>query len=385
MPSSVLRRVPAAAAAGVVALVLASCSSPGGTDPAPSTSGTASGDLCADGPAAQLVDSLDGMSADERETTLAEQAAATRGGAIDWYTEINDPQPFVDAFEDTYDGVTVNVYRAGSDQIRQRIIEESAANFAGADLVEMDSLEMATLDQEGLLTKASSSHLDELSEAAKGFEHFIGDRFSYILPVWNTTLLAPEDVPKSFEDLADPRFKGKLAVESSDVLWFAGLVLHMEEEDGMTEDEAVEVFRKVVANATMTSGHTTTAELVVAGQYAINANGYVHRALILKDENAPVEFAPINVPIVPEITAVGMLCLSDNPAGALLLQDFILSPEGQQIFVDDHRTPANEEMAQQTLGGIDADPIPVDVIAVARDYTKWSDLWNDVVREGSQG
>lgn len=373
--------------AGAVALLLGGCAAPAGTESDAGGSGevpaaAADGELCADSAAVELVERLEGMSPEEREETLLEEALAANDGTLDFYTEINDPEAITDPFGEKFEDLTVNVYRAGSEQIRQRVLEESDASFSGADLIEMDTLEMAILDTEGLLSPASSPYLEDVSEAAR-FDNFIGDRLSYIVPGWNTDLVAPADVPTSLEEYAD--FGGALALEGSDVFWFAGMVTHMESE-GMSRDEAVQVFRDLAANASITSGHTTTTELVVAGQYAVAPNHYVHRLLELQEKGAPIAWSPVNIPVVAEITATAVHCLSDNPAGALLLQDFILSPEGgQQIFVEEGRTPAIESLAQETLGGVDITPITVDVADVAANYSEWAELWDEVIRGGSQG
>ena len=372
---------------GAVLLLATGCSAPAGTaetdGAAPAPAGAAGGDACAGSEAVDLVERLEGLSPEERESLLLEEAAATESGAIDFYTEINDPNTVIDPFEDEYGDLTVNVYRAGSEQIRQRVLEESDARFSGADLVEMDTLEMAILDKEGLLAPATSPYTDTLSEAAR-FDNFLGDRLSYIVPGWNSNLVSPDRVPGSLEEFAD--FEGSMALEGSDVFWFAGLVSHLEDSEGMTRDEAVDVFRRIAENASITSGHTTTTELVVAGQYAIAPNHYVHRLLELQAKGAPIEWTPVNIPVVAEITGTALHCLSDNPAGALLLQDFILSPEGgQQVFLDEGRTPANEEMAKETLGGENVEPIRVDVNEVAENYSEWAQLWDEVVRGGGQG
>lgn len=363
----------------LVALAATACGSPV-EDPA-----AAGGDgPCAGSSAMALVDRTAGMPAEERQQLLVTEAATAANGSIDFYTEINDPAVIVEAFEERFPDLTVNVYRAGSEQIRQRVLEESAARFPGADLVEMDSLEMAILDENKLLAPASSPLIEQISEAAR-FPNYTGDRLSYIVPVWNTTLLPAAEVPTSFEDLADPRFAGRLALESSDVFWFAGLVKHMESE-GMTRDAAVGVFRRIAANASITSGHTTTTELVVAGQYALAANNYIHRALELQGKGAPLGWAPVQVPVVAEITAVALPCLADNPAGSLLLQDFLLSADGgQQIFADEGRTPSNSALAQETLGGQTIEPVRVEVAEVAAEYEEWATLWDDVIRGGTQG
>nr|WP_297429578.1 extracellular solute-binding protein [uncultured Actinotalea sp.] len=369
-----------AASAGGLLLLVSACASPAASTP-DGASG-AGGDACADSAAVDLAERAGALEGAEREALLLEEAVAARDGAIDFYTEINDPQAITDAFEDKYGDLTVNVYRAGSEQIRQRVLEESDANFSGADMIEMDTLEMAILDENGLLAPAASPLAAELSDAATAFDNYIGDRLSYIVPGWNTEAVSPDQVPQSLEEYATFD-AGSLALEGSDVFWFAGLVMHMESE-GKSRDEAVQVFKDMAANADITSGHTTTTELVVAGQYAIAPNHYVHRLLELQGKGAPIAWDPVNIPVVAEITATSVHCLSDNPAGAMLLQDFILSADGgQQIFVDEGRTPANESLAEQTFGGVDIDPLVVDVAEVADNYTEWAELWDEVVRGGN--
>ena len=330
-----------------------------------------------------LQDKLKGKSPADREQALLTEAKDTNNGTINLYGEVNDPTILTDPFEKKYDGLHVSVYRAGSEQIRERVLQESQANFPGADVIELDSLEMAILDQNKLLAPADSPFLDGVTDSAR-FKNFTGDRLSYILPTWNTTIISPDQTPKSFEDFKDPRYKGKLAMEGSDVFWFASLVNYFQTQ-GMTKDQAVQLFKDIAANSAITDGHTATAELVVAGQYGIVANNYLSRTLQLKSKGAPLEFNPVTVPVVAEVTGLAVTCAAANPAGALLLQDFILGPEGQQAFVEDDRTPSNADMAAKSFGGIRIDPIKTDVEAISQQYSDWSDLWQTVVHNGTKG
>jgi iron(III) transport system substrate-binding protein len=360
-------------------LVLAACSAPGGE----SESGdTAVGGGCDTSATVQLQDKLRGMSPQDREKTLLDEAKNTNDGTINLYTEVNDPVVITDPFEAKYEGLHVSVYRAGSEQIRERVLQESQARFAGADIIELDSLEMSILDQNNLLAPADSPFLDGVTESAK-FDNFTGDRLSYIVPVWNTTIIPNDAAPQSLQDLTNPRFKGKLALEGSDVFWFASMVNHLQTE-GMTKDQAIQLFKEIAANSAITDGHTTTTDLVVAGQYGIAANNYIHRIRELQGKGAPLEFTPVKIPVVAEVTGVAVPCASANPAGALLLQDFILGAEGQQAFIDDDRTPSNEAMAAKSFGGVEIEPIKTDVKAISEQYSEWSDQWQEVVRNGGR-
>jgi iron(III) transport system substrate-binding protein len=356
-------------------LVLAACSAPGGE-----SGDSAAGGGCETSATVQLETKLKGMSPQDREKTLLDEAKATNGGTINLYTEVNDPVVITDPFEAKYEDLHVSVYRAGSEQIRERVLQESQAHFAGADIIELDSLEMSILDQNKLLAPADSPFLDGVADSAK-FDNFTGDRLSYIVPVWNTTIIPNDAAPQSFQDLTNPRFKGKLALEGSDVFWFASMVNHLQTQ-GMTKDQSVQLFKDIAANSAITDGHTTTTDLVVAGQYGIAANNFIHRIRELQAKGAPLQFVPVKVPVVAEVTGISVPCGSANPAGALLLQDFILGPEGQQAFIDDDRTPSNVEMAAKSFGGVQIEPIKTDVEAISKQYSEWSDLWHEVVRNG---
>lgn len=344
---------------------------------APAAEGSSAG--CENSKVSALIDEVEGLEGQEREKFLIERAVEA-GGLISLYTEMSDYEAIGDAFEDRYedDGLELTLYRAGSEQVRQRILEESAAGFAGADLLEIEALEMVILGQEGILAPSSSPWEEDVVEAGQ-FEHFTADRFSYLMPLWNTNLI--DEAPQGFEDFSSDKYAGAMALEDSDVYWFAVLVEHFMAEKGMSKDEAVGLFRQMAANSTITHGHTTTAELVVAGQHGITPNGYLHRAMKFQDKGAPLEWQPVNVPVVAEITAVSVVCSAANPAGALLLQDFFLDPDGAQaVFAAVGRTPSNKQAQAEQLGGVEIEPIRGDVEAIVSEYSEWAELWDEIVR-----
>ena len=341
----------------------------------------AAGGSCENSEVVSLIEEAEGLEGAEREEFLIERAQEA-GGQVSLYTEMSDFELLAEAWDERYEDaeLELTVYRAGSEQVRQRILEEAAAGFQGADLLEIEALEMVILGNEGILAPSSSPWADEVVEAGQ-FENFTADRFSYILPMWNTNEV--DSPPESLEDFASDKY-GSVALEDTDVYWFAVLVNHLVENEGMTQEEAVDLFARMADNSDLTHGHTTTAELVVAGQYGITPNSYLHRALGYAGEGAPVEWQPVNVPVVAEITAVSVLCSAANPAGALLLQDFFLDPEGAQaVFVELDRTPANAEAQSEQLGGIEIEPIRGDVESIVDEYEQWATLWEETIRGGA--
>jgi iron(III) transport system substrate-binding protein len=369
----------------VAALLLAGCGSPTESSSAGKPDDDKKQNACDNSKVAALATKLKDLTGQARVDELMKQAEA-EGGEVTLYGELNidQAQPLIEAFEDAYDGMTVNLYRAGTDQIRQRVLEEASANRGEADLVELDATEMDQLDAEHLLIPASSPWAADVSQAGQ-FANYTADRFSYISPVWNTKKLPKADIPKSLEDLTDPKYKGKIALEGSDVFWFAGLVQYLTKEQGMTKDDAVDLFKRIAANASITDGHTTTSELVVSGEFELAVNAFAHRTIAFMKEGAPVDWQPVNVPVVAETTTVAIPCAAQHPAGALLLQDFFLDPEGaQKLFLDLDRTPANVEVAATQLTGDSVEPISVDVREISKNYAEWQELWDSVVQEGQK-
>lgn len=362
------------------ALVITSCSAPGGTD---DSAAPGSGKDCASGPTAQEQAKVKGMSPEQRASTLLADAKSVNKGAVSWYTELNDSDIIIDPFEKKYPDLTVALYRAGTEDIRQRVIEEANAGYRGSDVIQLDYLGMDPLDKEGLLAPADSPEVDHLVPEAK-YKNFTGDSLKITVPAWNTTQLTPEQAPSSLKDLADPRFKGKLAMEGTDVFWFAAQVIDMTDNQGMTKDQAVDVFRKIASNAAITDGHTATTEFVVAGQYSIAANNFVHRIVELQGKGAPIEFKPVQVPAVIDVSAYAIPCQAGNPAGGMLLEDFVMSKEGQQALLENGRTPSDTALNAESLGGVDLHAVKVDESSIAADYSTWEDLWRDVVQNGTK-
>lgn len=349
----------------------------GGTDPT-TTTAAAPMDDCSEVQA--MIDATAGMSAEDRTAYLL--PIADEAGPVSLYTELNgrDTTALADIFDDTY-GIDLQVYRAGSEDVRLRVLEEASAGFQGLDLVEIEALDMTILDQEGVLAPATSPHRSGVIEAGL-FDSFTADRVTYIVPVWNESIIAAADIPTSFEDLADARFAGLMALEDSDIYWFA-VIMNDLMAQGMTEEEAVGIFQSIAANSSITSGHTTTLELLIAGEYGITPNGYSHRVEQFKLEDAGLEWLPVDVPVVAEITAVGVACNAVNPAGALLLEDFFLDPATTQaFFVEVNRTPSNLELQAQAFGpgGAGIQPLKGDVAAIVADFERWTDLWDSVIR-----
>jgi iron(III) transport system substrate-binding protein len=355
-----------------VALVLAGCgSSP--TAQAPSSGGDSTA-----GPFAKYTN----LSGPDRTSKLLADAKAE--GQVDIYTSNTDIDDLVKAFEKTYPGIKVNAFRANSETVLQRIQQESSARRTANDIVDTDDFELDALNSQGLLANYQSPVRDSLRKDAL-FPGWTATRFNAFVVGWNTKLVPAGQEPRSFEDLADPKWKGKLAMELSDFDWYMSLHTYLTTKKGMSDTQADDLFRRLVANAKVVKGHTVMGELLSAGQFAVALSIYSHTVdKAAHEDGAPVAFRPIVTPVILRPNGAGLMRDAKHPAAALLWMDWALT-EGQKPIAEAFRIPAQPNVpgfSDPIPAGTETFDVPQDLLV--KESKRWSDAYDDLVRGAPQ-
>jgi iron(III) transport system substrate-binding protein len=315
---------------------------------------------------AQSIAELSAYAGPDRTQRLID--GARREGNLMIYSSMTVPDmgAIIAAFTAKY-GVKAQHWRGSSEDIRNRVTREYAGNRFDADLAETAGPDMEAMVRELLLQKVTTPVSGELiPQATLPHGQWIATRLSVFAGAYNTNLIKPADAPRTYEDLLNPRFKGKLAIEAEDALWFMSSVLHM------GEDRGIKLFRDiVVANGmSIRKGHTLLANLVPTGEVPVALTAYSYRVEQLKAEGAPVEIAYLP-PVVAFPTGIGMFRRAPHPHAALLLLDFILT-DGQKIIAAREAIPSNPKVKAPPVGMIFADlPRYMD------EATKWSRLFRE--------
>jgi iron(III) transport system substrate-binding protein len=321
---------------------------------------------------------LEGLDPKARREKLIE-LAEEEGGSFDAYgsTNLDDIFPMIDEFEGQT-GLEVNYYRASSTDVLERVLQEADADFPGADVVFTNGPELTVIDREGLLAPLDSPVTDDIDEQGV-FDNWAWLYLNTFVGSWNTDRV--QDPPATWEDLL--AHGDGLAVEVGDFDWFATLVKeYFVGQQGMSEDEAVDLFREAVNGAALVDGHTLMAELLAAGEYDIASSTYLHRILQLKKDDAPVEWEGGPEPIIIRPNGIGIHRYAEKPASALLFLEFMLT-DAQSLLLEIDRQPAS---AGVSGGGIPsgAETMIVDLPALLEEREKWEGLWDEIV-ENSEG
>lgn len=356
------------AAAAAIAFGVAAC---GGSP----TSDKAKQDAApAQTPAEQLYAEIGPLTGQERRDRLVELASAE--GALDFYTSYNTKiaEVLVEAFEDAFADVSVSVYRASSEAVRTRIEQEQEAKFAGNDIVETNASEMFILAQQDRFADYVGPRR-ELLPAEGRFEGWTADRLNLFAPAWNTNKVKPGEQPMKWEDLADPKWNGRMSLELTDDDWYLTLYGYFLEQ-GKSEAEVEKLFADMADGAKIVKGHTVQRELLSAGEFDMIGAQTTYITLQGKKKGAPVETQPFVEPVFSRPNGFGLMKTANNPAAAMLFADWLLE-EGQVILAEEGLTPAIPQGDDDPLKGVEL--LPVDLDKLINENDKWTKKYEQLV------
>ncbi|GII42785.1 ABC transporter substrate-binding protein [Planotetraspora phitsanulokensis] len=368
------QRILGSVAAAAVVLFLGACgASPTAGGPA------ANGANNSSTKAQQVYDRINGLTSDERTKTLLD--LAKKEGTLSIYTSNTDLDKVIDGFEKAYP-IDVQVYRGNSESVLQRVIQEQQANYDGNDLVETNAGELNIMNDQKMLYPYEGALRDAVRKEGQA-DGWTATRFNVFVIGWNTTKVKPGEEPKSFEELADPKWKGRISLEVGDVDWFAAMYKYYLDQ-GKTDAEVRDLFKRVAANAKIAKGHTAQGELLSAGQFALTASSYSHTIDKAADQGAPVSWHPASgtpiQPIVIRPNGVALMKTAVHPAAAMLFVDYELS-EGQKILHESFRV-GSIPTANDPLAGLTSISVPEK--EMLDDPKKWDALYEEVVQSGQE-
>ncbi len=261
--------------------------------------------------------------------------AARKEGKISFYTalELSTSERVGKAFEAKYPGIAVRVERSGAERIFQRIGQEQASHIHAVDVV------CSTDPAHFLEWKSKDWVAPYVPESVSKYfppEHVDPSGMHATLCAWlevigyNTELVAPEDAPKSYADLLDPKWHGKLVKGHpaySGAILTTTFVLVRELGWPYLEKLAQQRVMQVQSAA-------DPPKKVAIGERAVMADGNDYNLVLLKDQGHPVELvhAAEGSPLIP--VPSGVFRSAPNSNAARLFQSFLFSVEAQQLFVD---------------------------------------------------
>lgn len=300
---------------------------------------------------------------------------AKKEGSLTLYSTmtLEDANPLIEAFEKKY-GIKVEMWRGLNQKLVQRAVAEARAGKHTVDVFEGSGHGMEILYREKLLERFYSPAFSDIPpEAFPSHGYYAPDNFLFFVMGYNTRLVKPEEVPKSYEDLLQPKWSGNFGIEASDIVWFAAVAKAMGEEKGLA------YFQKLAAmKPQIRSGHTLMTELVAAGEIPVVLTLYNQAVDKLRQRGAPIDWKPLP-PAFGRTDGIGVAKQAPHPHAALLFVDFVLSPEGQRLIKAANRVPVNR-MVDSPFEKYNFRII--DLGAMLDEWDTWEKRWHTLFLQG---
>ncbi len=311
---------------------------------------------------------VDGLPAAERLAPLQKLAEA-EGGQLSLYTSLTGSivQDIVDAFEDAT-GVDVALYRASSETVEQRLLEEADAGYHGADVVDTTSQSLLVVGESDLLVAYPFDRAPLLDGTVH--DGWAATRLQRLVVAWNTDRVGR---PASWEALGLPAAKGRVSIETGDWDWYSRLSTYLVEERGASPDEADALFERIARNAKVISGHSLGAQLLATGEVDVLIPAYSHHIDRLAAKGAPVAWAPVLEPGILRQDGVAVLASARHPAAAALFAEWALGP-GQAAYREAGYRSSRRDAKQQ-----DSAFRTIDEERLAEERDRWVKGWERLV------
>ena len=253
-------------------------------------------------------------------------AARAEGGELSVYHVYPALTQVTAAFTRKY-GIPVKPWRSSSETVLQRLVSEARGNRFEADVVQNNAPENEAACREKLLQEMRSPmQANLIPQAVPAHGCWVGFAIDVFIAAYNTAKVRKDELPNTYQDLLDPKWKGRLGIESDDHHWFAEL------STALGEAQTHKLFRDLVAGngLSVRKGHSLLANLVASGEVPLALTTYSWTPEQLKAKAAPIEVHPLQ-PLVAQFSTLAVLKRAKYPYTAMLFYDFALD-EGQKLL-----------------------------------------------------
>lgn len=299
--------------------------------------------------------------------------ALKEGGTLNFYgtlAQINAAK-ILPVFEKRFPGIKVNHIDATADKLAARAITEARGGRVIADVFQFNLENIVQVVDQKLVLDKLPPEASEYPGNVKG-PGWLASDLIFIVVAWNTGLVKKGEEPKQLDDLADPRWKGRLIAEPRDTELLIALT-----QKHKSQEKAVAVLKKMAENnIEFHKGHSELAEFLVAGQAAACVTCYSHHYPSRIKRGASVDYLLSEG--IGTIVATAVANGAPHPNTAWLWARWVASEEGQKVFAVGGRTPAHpkvepvEKTRPKTIYAVGPEDI--------KQFNKYEKTWKEIFK-----
>ena len=264
-------------------------------------------------------------------------AGAKKEGKLVVYASATAPQlqMYFNVFNKRYPFIKTEYFRTGKQKLVSKILLEEQAKQRIADVIHTSVIETNILKRRGALSKYVPMESATLPSQYKDPEGFWTSAYaSGTLLGYNSRQVKRAEVPKTYDELLNPRWKNAIAIDSNKIEWFA-MVLKVK--------GRAYVEKLAALNPTIRDGNTLVLQLLAAGEFPVSAGVYEYSIEDMKTKGAPVDWIGLE-PVITYTVAASLPSQPNNPNSAKLFIEWLLSREGQEVINQYGRVPIRDDV-----------------------------------------
>ena len=293
-----------------------------------------------------------------------DQAAAKKEGKVVWYTStpIETAQKIATLFE-TETAIKVEMFRSGGSAIVRRFMQEQQAGRVAADVMTTsDPAATASLARKGTFVAFKPKNFEKIVDEGRDKDgYFVAQRLNLMTIYARSDKVPAADLPKTWSDLLDVKYKGKLVMTDPSFTALQVSVVGM-----MSKNRGWDYYEKLRKNDIMiVQSNQQVSDNIKRGERLIAVGALDSYAADDRRAGHPiVTILPADGTfVIPSPTAI--IKGSPNPNAAKLLAEFMIGDAVQKLFPEDGGYAARKDIAPP------ADGPPLDkikIIPVDYDY-----------------
>lgn len=308
----------------------------------------------------EILDQINKLSSKERADKLIE--GSRKEGRVMWYstTQVDQARLLFEAFENKYPFIEVKYYRANSERLLERILQEARARKLEADVIAVPLPEASMAQQKSIF-------LSYRSPESKAYPDFATNpnglwtawSLTPIACAYNTNRVRPNEVPRTYKDLLKPRWKKNMAIDLESTSWFVSVLELLQEKLGNREKAIAFMSKLAQQDIQFRVGHTLLNNLLAAGEFDLGPELRAHTIEKLKRSGAPVNWVALENTIFVQTHNLGISRETVRPHAAALFVDFILSRDGMKVAQQVQLIPSRPDMTTDFLKGTKMHAVPL--------------------------
>ena len=280
------------------------------------------------------------------DVSAQDSEKARQEGRVIFYTSWGptDVDYVTKAFEKKHPFLKVEPVRSSSEKTLNRLISEQRANRYLGDVVAVSGIQSGILKGRGGLDRYQSPEAGNFpADWVDPQGYGVGLHQTIYIIGYNSKLVAADLVPKMYEDLLHPRWKGQLGWDMEEYYLFGALLKAKGRENGLA------FWRKLAEqNINFRKGYTLITELVSAGEFPMAVSLYQHRVDEYIQKGAPVQWVAPDLLVGGDPNKISLLKSAPHPNAARIFINFMLSTEGQKLLQDTARSPGRIGMGPKS-------------------------------------